>query len=294
MQATYDRLKERLAAISDLRRISSLLFWDQQTQMPPAGIAVRAEHRATLDRIAHERFVDPETGRLLDELAPWAESLDPESDEACLVRVTRLDYEKAVRVPVALRAEMSRASSQGLKAWVGAKEMDDFESFRPYLERHLELKHEYVSCFDPVDEPYDLLLDDYERGMKTAEVRAIFAEMRDELVPLIARLAETDDPTLGDVLEGDFPIDRQKALSHEVVELFGLRPGAWRIDHTPHPFAGGAGRDDIRITTHYAPGDLTSLTATMHEYGHAVYEHNVAPAHARPPRGAGGWRGPHE
>ncbi len=294
MQATYDRLRERLAQVIDLRRVSSLLFWDQQTHMPPAGSATRAEHRATLDRMAHELFVASETGRLLDELEPWADSLDPESDEAAMIRVTRRDYEKSVRVPVDLRSEMTRASSQGLKAWVGARERSDFEAFRPFLEKHLELKHRYVECFDPADEAYDILLDDYERGMKTAEVREVFVEMKEELVPLIARIAETDDPTLSDCLRGDFPVDRQRSLSHEVVELFGMRPDAWRIDHTPHPFAGGAGVDDIRITTHYNPSDLTSLFATMHEYGHGIYEHGVDPAFERTPLGSGVSLGLHE
>ncbi len=294
MQETYDQLRERLAQIADLRRVSGLLFWDQQTQMPPMGAALRAEHRATLDRMAHEQFVSAETGRLLEALEPWAESLDPESNEACLIRVTRRDYEKAVRVPVELRAEMTRASSQGLKAWVGARESSDFEAFRPALERHLELKHRYVDCFEPADEAYDILLDDYERGTKTAEVRAIFAEMKEELVPLIARLAETDDPSLSDCLRGDFPVDRQRELSREVVELFGLRPNTWRIDPTPHPFAGGAGVDDIRITTTYHPDDLTSLFATMHEYGHALYEHGVDPALERSPLGSGVSLGLHE
>jgi carboxypeptidase Taq len=294
MQETYDRLRDRLAQVVDLRRVSGLLFWDQQTMMPPAGAPVRAEHRATLDRMAHELFVAPETGRLLDELEPWADSLDPESDEACLIRVTRRDYEKSVRVPVELRTEMTRASSQGLKAWVGAREESNFEAFRPFLERHLELKHRYVECFEPADEAYDILLDDYERGMKTAEVREVFAEMKAELVPLIARIAETDDPTLSDCLTGDFPVERQQALSSEVVELFGMRPGAWRIDDTPHPFAGGAGRDDIRITTTYQPADLSALFATIHEYGHALYEHGVDAALERTPLGSGVSLGLHE
>jgi carboxypeptidase Taq len=294
VQATYDRLRDRLAQVSDLRRVSGLLFWDQQTQMPPAGASVRAEHRATLDRMSHELFIAPETGKLLDELEPWAESLAPDSDEACVVRIARLDYEKAVRVPADLRTEMTRASSRGLKAWVGAREESNFEAFRPSLEEHLELKRRYVACFEPADEAYDLLLDDYERGTKTAEVRGVFAGMKEGLIPLIARIAENDDPSLSDCLTGDFPVDQQQELSEEIVGLLGMRPGTWRLDHTPHPFAGGAGRDDIRITTHFKPNEVTSFLATMHEYGHALYEHNVDAALERTPLGSGVSLGLHE
>jgi carboxypeptidase Taq len=290
----FDTLKQRLAEITDLRRVGGLLFWDQQTMMPPGGFRLRAEHLATLSRMVHERFVSDETGRLLDEVSGYEESLDPESDDACLIRVTRRDYEKARRVPPALRAELSRASSQGLQAWDEAKRNSDFPHFLPALERNVELKLRYIECFEPTDESYDILLDDYERGMKTAEVRAIFDDLKAELVPMIADLAEHDDPSLDEVLHGDFPVEAQRSFSHEVVEAFGLRPGTWRLDPTAHPFAGGTGVDDVRLTTFYFDDNVDSLFATMHEYGHGLYEHGVDPALERTPLGTGVSLGLHE
>jgi carboxypeptidase Taq len=291
---TFTTLKTRLAEISDLRKAASLLFWDQQVMMPRAAAPIRAEQLATLDRTAHEKFVAEETGRLLDAARSYEESLDPESDEASLIRVTRRDYEKASRVPSELRAEMTRAASQGFQVWHEAKAASDFERFLPALERNVALKRRYIECFDPVDEPYDILLDDFERGMTTAEVRTIFADLKAELVPLVRDIADRDDPTLADVLEGDFDVDRQRTLCHEVVERFGFREGSWRLDPTAHPFASGGGVDDIRITTFYHPTNLDSLFATMHEYGHGLYEHQVDPALTRSPLGSGVSLGLHE
>ncbi|HSL64468.1 MAG TPA: carboxypeptidase M32 [Gaiellaceae bacterium] len=287
---TFDRLRTRLGEIHDLRSATALLYWDQQTIMPPAGAATRAEQVATLSRMTHELFVADETGRLLEELRPYEDALDPESFEASLIRVTRRDYEKAVRVPAELRAEMSRAGSQGMQVWAKAKAESDFEAFLPALERNLELRFRYVDCFDPAEEPYDILLDDYEEGMKTAEVRRIFAELKEELVPLIAAVRDREV----ELLEGEFDVDAQRAISHEVLDLFGHRPDAWRLDPTVHPFASGGGRDDIRVTTHYEPGDLESLFATMHEYGHGLYEHQVAPELDRTPLASGVSLGLHE
>lgn len=287
---TFDRLRTRLGEIHDLRSATALLYWDQQTIMPPAGAAARAEQVATLSRMTHELFVADETGRLLEELRPYEDALDPESFEASLIRVTRRDYEKAVRVPAELRAEMSRAGSQGMQVWAKAKAESDFEAFLPALERNLELRFRYVDCFDPAEEPYDILLDDYEEGMKTAEVRRIFAELKEELVPLIAAVRDREV----ELLEGEFDVDAQRAISHEVLDLFGHRPDAWRLDPTVHPFASGGGRDDIRVTTHYEPGDLESLFATMHEYGHGLYEHQVAPELDRTPLASGVSLGLHE
>jgi carboxypeptidase Taq len=290
----FTELKSRLATISDLRKAASLLFWDQQVMMPRGAAAGRAEQLATLDRTQHECFVSEETGRLLEAARSYEESLDPESDDASLVRVTRRDYEKASRVPPELRAEMTRAASNGFQAWHDAKASSDFERFLPALERNVELKHRYVECFDPVDEPYDILLDDYERGMTTAEVRAIFVDLKAELIPLVRDVADRDDPTLADVLEGDFDVDRQRELCHLVVDRFGFRDNTWRLDPTAHPFASGGGVDDIRITTFYHPDNLDSLFATMHEYGHGLYEHQVDRALTRSPLGSGVSLGLHE
>jgi carboxypeptidase Taq len=286
------RLKERLTSITDLERIGRLLNWDQQTMMPAAGVEHRAEHQATLRRLSHEILVDDETGRLLAELRPLEESLDADSDDAALIRLARRDYEKAVHVPVELRAEMARAAAQARPAWVKAKSESNFEHFLPALERNVELRHRYVECFDGVEEPYDILLDDFEPATTTAEVRETFAELKADLLPLIAELRDHDvDDSF---LVGTFPIDRQEQLAKEVVSLFGFRPETWRLDPTEHPFASGPGVDDIRITTNYDPRTMKSLFSTMHEYGHGLYTHQLPRELERLPTGGPCSLGIHE
>jgi carboxypeptidase Taq len=286
------RLKDRLAKVTDLERVSRLLNWDQQTIMPPAGAAHRADQLATLRRVAHELLTDQETGKLLDELRPLEETLDPESDDAALIRVARRDYEKAARVPADLRAEMTRASAQAREVWVEARAVSDFGRFLPALERNFELRRRYVECFDDVEEPYDILLDDFEPQTTTAEVRAIFEELKAELVPMIAELR--NDDVDDSFLRGSFPADRQERLAKEVVELFGFRPNTWRLDPTAHPFASGPGVDDVRITTNYDPQSMKSLFSTMHEYGHGLYSHQLPRELERVPTGAACSLGIHE
>ena len=142
--------------------------------MPPQGAAVRARQLATVSRLVHDRVVSDELGELLEELRPYEESLDYDSDEASLIRVTRRDRDKELRVPAELREEQTRAGSEAFPIWAEARRTNDFALFRPYLERNVALRREYAACFE-VDEPYDALLDDFEPGMKTAEVREVFA-----------------------------------------------------------------------------------------------------------------------
>jgi carboxypeptidase Taq len=293
MADALGQLKERLAEVGDLGKVARLLGWDQQTMMPPAGTAHRADQFSTLLRIVHEKFTDPEVGRLLDELQPLEESLDSDSDDAALIRLTRRDYEKAVKVPASLRAATARAAAEARPVWVKAKAESDFASFLPSLERIVELKLEYVNCVaDGAAERYDVLLDDYEPETTTAEVRTLFEELKPPLVELIAGLRQRDvDDSF---LHGDFPPERQVSISHEVVDLFGHRPDSWRIDPTEHPFASGPGRDDVRITTNYHPDSLESLFSTMHEYGHGLYSHQQPEHLERLPTGGPCSLGIHE
>jgi carboxypeptidase Taq len=287
----FESLRRRLAEIADLGKIKALVQWDEQVTMPPGGAVSRAEQLALLARIVHERFVSAETERLLDAARAYEESLPYESDDASLVRVARRDFEKQARVPIELASELSRAGSEAYVAWTRARARSDYASFRPYLERNLELKHRYLDCFDKADEDYDVLLDDYERGMKTAEVRAVFAGLKHELVPLIASAADGGD---ADLLEQRFPHDAQREACLDVVRAFGFDDDSWRLDPTEHPFATGTAISDIRITTSYRDTGLASLFASMHEFGHGLYERQVDPALARTPLARGASLGMHE
>jgi carboxypeptidase Taq len=288
--AAYDELRNRLAEISDLAGIGQLLFWDQQTKMPIAAAGSRAEHTATIGRLSHQMFVADEIGRLLDELRPYEESLPEESDEASLIRVARHDWAKARQVPPDLTAEMRRSASLALRAWAEARPKSDYEALKPHLERNLGLRRRYVDCFEPGDEPYDILLDDYERGMKTAEVRAVFERLKEGLIELL----HTVDPADTSPLDRSFPQEGQERFAMHVLDRFGFDPASWRIDTTAHPFMSSPGHGDIRLTTHYSESGLHSLFATMHEFGHGIYEYGIDAALARTPLGTGASMGLHE
>jgi carboxypeptidase Taq len=113
-------------------------------------------------------------GDLLADLKAEFRGGDLESDEAALVRVAARDYDKAVRVPSEFVAEQAIVTAKAFEAWRVARAKSEFEIFRPHLEKVVELVRRYVTFFPPADHPYDVLLDDYEPGMKTADVQAIF------------------------------------------------------------------------------------------------------------------------
>jgi len=288
-------LRERAAILADLGRVHSLLFWDQNTMMPPNGAPARGDVSATLEAVAHERLTDPQLGRLLDALEPWTAEQDPDADEVRLVRELRRDFEKAVRVPTSLAAELSRAAALGQAAWQEARAAADFWRFRDALERQIELRHRYVACFTDFEHAYDVLLDDFEPGMTTARLRLLLAELVEALVPLVADVAADGARPEGGVFGGPHEVEDQRRAVMDILEGVGLDPDGWRLDVAPHPFAQGIAPADIRITTRYDLHDFTgAYLGSLHEFGHGLYEAGIPDRLARSPLGSPVSLGVHE
>jgi carboxypeptidase Taq len=297
MSERLDGLKQRLGQLSDLGHAMSLAHWDQQTMMPPRGGEARAESLATLTRITHEMFVDDKTGRLLEGAASEVNGSDPDDDDPRLIALVRRQWEKARRVPPELAGELARAASVGQEAWIVARQESDFESFAPYLEHNFELARRYVECHAGSDEfacPYDALLDDYAPQLPTTQVSALFAELKAELVPVIARIAAAE-PVDEAPLHAEFAVAGQRELVREVVGLMGFDNDGWRIDDTVHPFATRIGGGDVRITTRWDERFFpTGLYGAMHECGHGLYEAGLPRRLRRSPIGATESLGMHE
>ncbi|HVW19041.1 MAG TPA: carboxypeptidase M32 [Solirubrobacteraceae bacterium] len=281
MAERADALRASIAELADLHAALRVLQYDQQTAMPPAGAPARGEAIATLARLEHERLTSDE----LAELIAAADRDDP------VVRVLARDAEKARRVPAELVAAMARAGVEGQAAWQVARPASDFAAVRPHLERHVELHREYAACFaDEVSEPYDALLDDYEPGMSTDEVRAAFAPLRVRLPQLVAQAAEHAAPPLA----GTFPIAAQRAVVGALLARVGFDPGSWVLGESAHPFSSKVHAGDNRITTRYAEDNLDSIPSALHEFGHGLYEAQIAPALRRTPADDGASMALHE
>ncbi len=269
-------LKDYLGQISDLGRARALLAWDERTKMPPRGAAIRAEQLATLTGLRHRMHAADELGGLLDAAEASLGDADYDSFEACLVRIARRDWAKARRVPAELRAETARVTSIAEHAWEAARAESDFASFLPHLERVIELRRRYLECFE-FEHPYDPLLDDFEPGMKTTELRPILARLREGFVSLLESISASGVELDDSPLHGRFDPAVQARLARRVAKMMPLEQGAWRLDTTVHPFASGIGISDVRITTRFDPGYVgSSLWAVMHEAGHALYNNCIA------------------
>ena len=291
----YAELLDRMGEVQDLLRASEILGWDQRTMMPPRAVEQRAEQLGTLQRLAHERATSDDVERLLGDIGTYEASLPYDSDEASIIRVTRRDYEKARKVPARLVSDIKKTEALAHEAWVEARRTSNFATFLPYLRRNVELKFEYVECFSGADSAYDILLDDFEPGMKTEDVRIVFENMKKGLVPLIADIASRGRPVDTTCLAGTFEESAQRRFGLEVLEKIGYSADSFRLDSTTHPFCTSASTNDVRLTTRYTEDDIRgALFGSLHECGHGLYENGFSPLLERTPVCRGASLGFHE
>ena len=280
--------------INDLEMATAVLFWDQSTYMPAGGAEARGRHIATVGRIAHEKFTEAAVGKLLDELRPYAETLPFDSNDASLIRVTTRDYARAIKVPPSLQAEMLAHTTASYQAWTEARPNNDFAKIRPYLEKTLDLSRQYANCFPGYEHIADPLIDVADEGQTAESTRAIFSQLRAELVPLVKAISsqETADDSC---LKQYFPEQEQLNFGQACIRDFGYDFQRGRQDKTPHPFMINFSIGDVRITTRVDEEDLNSaLFSTLHEAGHAMYEQGINPDLEGSPLAGGTSAGVHE
>ena len=261
---------EELALLADT---TALLGWDQETKMPPKGVEYRARQIAYLSGKQHDLFVREEVG---DWIAECESEITQEHQLWPNVRDWRFDYDRATTLPTALVTEFQKTAALGKASWAEAREKSEFKVFAPHLERLIELSREKAECFGYEECPYDALLENFERGARTEELSDVFAELRADLVVLGKEIADRGPRVKADILEGDYPLEKQQAFNREVAEGIGFDFEAGRIDAAVHPFCSGVGPRDTRLTTRYDERDFTSsLFGVMHEAGHGMYDQGL-------------------
>jgi carboxypeptidase Taq len=262
-----------------LEKIAALLQWDQETYLPEMAVENRSEQLALLERMAHEKFTAPETGRLLDALGSVPEN--PRGDEKLpplerdFLKVLRRKYDRAVKLPADFVAAAAKAEGLSQASWVKARQKSDFSLFLPHLAAMIDFARKkalYWGGQDKTGGIYDTLLDIYEPGMSAAAIDQVFKPLGEGLSALLKKIASRPGPDHS-FLDRDFDADTQARFSRRLMDYLGFDTRRGRLDISAHPFTTTLGADDIRITTRYIEGNLLSgIFSTIHESGHAFYE----------------------
>ena len=271
--------KEIQAFVSDTAKLEAtvaLLEWDDRTYLPNRGGAYRAEQTTLLSGLIHRRLTDQRLGEMLQQLSASDLMSEPASPTAASVRMMLKDFRRNSRLPVELVEATTKATVLGQRAWEAARAVDSWSAFAPHMETIFALKRQEAELLRDDGTLYDALLDQYEEGANSESLTAVFAGLRDALVPLVQELNDSTCKPDGQSWRRSIPIDLQRKTSRWVAEHIGYQFERGRLDETSHPFCTTLGPDDCRILTRFQAEYFPSgFYGTLHEVGHGMYEQGL-------------------
>lgn len=290
-----DTFLTKWADISSVAAAAAVLSWDQETKMPPRGHASRGQALSVLAGIHHDKLTEPALAEAIEETA---DETDGDAVIEAQVREARRAVRRAAAIPGDVARRLAETQSRSLTIWQQARADADFAAFEPVLGEVLELTKESAAALVDAGiaaKPYDALLDAFEPGATEAELSPLFADLRDQLSPLIKRVAESGVVIDESPARGEFPEADQKKFGTMVATAIGYDFDGGRLDASVHPFTTGFGPGDVRITWRSEPDDFRpGLFGIMHEAGHAMYEQGLPVQHAHTPIGTYTSLGIHE
>ena len=291
-QQAYDELTHNSRELWNIGSIRGLVSWDQQVNMPPKGVAHRAEMLSYLAQEMHRKSTDPRIGELLTAAGQgqWTPG------QTANLREWRRAYDQATKLPADLVRRHAELTAKANAVWQEARAKNDFPMFAPYLGELVALSRETADHLGWKAERYDALLDQYEPDLTAARCEVFFDGLRTAVVPLLEQIVASPVQANRELFRGAaFPEAGQRDLGLAVTRALGFDYEAGRLDISTHPFTNGFCTGDVRLTTRYdAQWPFQSLMGTIHEAGHGMYDQGLAPEHEGTPLGDSVSLGIHE
>lgn len=269
-----ENYRKQYRKIKLFQDVASVLHWDSEVMMPEEGREYRSAQIAAVAELTHDWMTDKS---FLNQIQSAKQSINelPESERSLWHReleVLMEEKEKADKLPSEFVSEFAKVTNLAHAEWAEAKKGKNFQSFAKRLEELVQLSKKQADYFGYTTEPYDALLDSYEKGAKANQIQVLFSDLKESLVPIVATAPKFKNP-----FPGPISVEKQTKFCNRLPSLLGLTTKESRLDTSNHPFSTSLGQGDKRITTRYSETDpLSSIFGVLHETGHSLYESGLS------------------
>lgn len=274
---SFAQIEDLGRKLEALDHAQAMLGVDEAVQMPVGGGEKRAEALSMLAGFYHELATAPEIAGWID-----AAERDPrDADRQASLREFKRVYTNMTCLSADFVRRQVNARVRCEQLWRELRPKGDWAGFLPAFEGVVALMREEASLRAAALklDPYDALMEQYDPGNRAADIAPIFAELKTFLKDFIPEAMAHQDEKLAKrplkAFNAPFPIEKQKALGHAMMEAVGFDFTHGRLDISHHPFCGGV-PSDVRMTTRYVTGEfLSALMGILHETGHGLYEQGL-------------------
>jgi len=255
-----------------LNHAISLMGWDFETYMPTSG----TEERGMADSQLHILHKNLLLNKDFVGLVESAKKLDGLSDlEKGIVRVLNREITKQIKIPNELTQAESLERIRGNMVWREARQKSDFMMYAPHLKKMIEIKKQIAEKIGYEKHPYDALLDSFEEDLTVDDLDKVFGELTPRIQKILKKLVDLGSPFCKEskLAKSKYDIQSVDKLNHDILTLLQYDRKRFRMDVSTHPFTETMGLNDVRITTRYEGTDFKkSISSTIHEAGHALYD----------------------
>lgn len=271
----FEEFVQYYGEIKKYQDTENIISWELHTEAPEKAVDSLVDLQSFYSSKAFEMSTSDKMGEYLNKLSQ-KDNQDGIPDQ-WLKSIKKLteDYKENKNIPVEFYSEYSKTVAKSEDVWQNAKRNNDYNSFKPYLEKIVNMTKEMCKYRNPDKNPYDLLLNDYEKGMESKEIDEIFDTIKRELIPFVKSITLKPQPDTTKFF-GEFDINKQKELSKFLLEYIGFNMAGGVMAESEHPFTTGINMNDVRLTNHYDRENIISpIFSIIHEGGHGIFEQNV-------------------
>lgn len=296
LSARVDALRSLESELWLRQYLMRVTEFDGETVAPANGAAARADAMEALSAEHHELLTSKKSVALVHALeADVACGRVPQVQVRDELRVLARDQREACAIPTEEAAAWTRLTCEAAAVWHKAKLANDWKSFEPYLEKVVETLKRHAGYLNPGADPYDVWLDQYERGLSAKSFDAFAAQVKNTVVPLVHEIQENGKQPRASWRNKFVSTEAQRGISLDLMRLVGLSLDDVALAYTEHPFSTGFALGDSRIATHIYENDcLSNVFSIIHESGHSIYDLSVNPNYRRTCLAEGTSMGIHE
>ena len=272
-----------------------LIQWDLETKTPIKSKPYLAELVGELSMQEYDLFTS-------DEFVSLVEALNKEKNnltkiEKKEIELSMEEIEKKKKVPADEYEAYAKLTSINQGIWEEAKAKNDFSIVKDNLEKIFNYNKKFAE-YRRKDEKnlYDVLLNDYEKGMDTEKLDIFFSELKKEIVPFLKKIQEKKK-SLKEEDKLNVPVDEdiQMKFAKYLAAYVGFDFEKGLVETSEHPFTLNLNKNDVRLTTNNKRDiPFSTVFSIIHEAGHGIYEQQTADNLIDTLLGAGGSMGLHE
>lgn len=273
MESRLERFRELIKEKKLLDSTLAILHWDLETEAPKAGQELLSQMIGNISLKSYEISTSPELIEIVEFLREMKNELTPVEKKE--IEDFYEEMEKLRKIPAEDYKAYTELTAKAQGIWAEAKDKNDYKIFENYLEQIFDYNRIFANYREPEKDPYDVILNDYEKGMNVEKLDEFFRELRREIVPLLEKI-KMKKINNEDYIEGKVKKCNQIVFSKYLGEYLGFDFNRGIISQSEHPFTLTVNRDDVRITTKYIEElPLSSIFSTIHECGHGIYEQGI-------------------